>query len=470
MPAFYATVTCPACGTRFQTPVEQVLDVRVDPQVKGRVLNGSVNIAICPSCGTGGKLNLPFLYHDPENEVALLYLPMEVGKTEIERQKHAGTLTQQLMNSLAPEERKGYLLQPETFINMESFTRRLLEIEGISEDDMQRTKEQQQFMEQLLQAEPEAWAGLLEEHAALIDESFFALLDYLLRMAASAGPENADFKRMQDLVEFVTEQHPLGQVLKQRSDVVRIFVDNPTRETLVQALVAAADDGTVDYLVRSGLPVMDYAFFQALLKQIEAATTPEEKERLTAIRRRILEVRDQVTQEGEALAQERFAFLQRLLESEDPLKMARSHLSELDDIFFLVLRNEMEQAQQQGEQEYVEALQGIVGLVTQLQEENMPPEVAFVRRLLMAPSDEKLTAMLEKKRKLLQPAFLELLGALEQNAREEGHAEVAERLAQIRAKAQTYVSGSDTMPAQPQATRSTSGEEKTASGLIIAKH
>ena len=118
-PRYLATVTCPSCGTRFQTPVQQVLDVRVDADAASRVLSGGVNVAVCPSCGTGGALNLPFIYHDPEKEIALLYLPVESGPGMVERQKVAGRLTRQLMDAMAPEERKGYLLQPETFISME---------------------------------------------------------------------------------------------------------------------------------------------------------------------------------------------------------------------------------------------------------------------------------------------------------------------------------------------------------------
>ena len=139
-PRYYAAVNCPACGTRFQTPVEQILDVRVDPDVRNRMLGGGVNVAVCPSCGTGGSLNLPFVYHDPEKEVALLYLPVEVGNGEIERQQAAGRLTRQLMDGLPQEERKGYLFQPETFLTIENVVKRVLELEGVTEDDMARNQ------------------------------------------------------------------------------------------------------------------------------------------------------------------------------------------------------------------------------------------------------------------------------------------------------------------------------------------
>ena len=69
-----ARVTCPNCRNSFQTPVEQILDVRADPSTKIRVLNGLVNVAVCPHCGMRAALNLPFLYHDPDKELALVYI------------------------------------------------------------------------------------------------------------------------------------------------------------------------------------------------------------------------------------------------------------------------------------------------------------------------------------------------------------------------------------------------------------
>lgn len=145
-PRYAAAVTCPSCGTRFQAPVQQILDVRVEPDVTSRVLSGSVNVAQCPSCGTGGALNIPFVYHDPAKEMALLYLPVEAGANMVEREKVAGQLTRQLMDAMPPEEKKGYLLQPETFISMETLVKRVLELEGVSADEMARSQSQREFV------------------------------------------------------------------------------------------------------------------------------------------------------------------------------------------------------------------------------------------------------------------------------------------------------------------------------------
>ncbi len=487
MPTAIARVSCPVCRTEFQTYIEQVLDARVDPGTKSRVLGGSVNVAVCPRCGNGGALNLPFIYHDPEHEVVLLYLPMESGRTEVERQRFAGALTQQLMNTLAPEERKGYLFQPETFITMESLVRRALEIEGVTEEEMQRSQDQRALIGRLLEAEPDTWNALIAEGEGLIDESFFGLLQYLLQMTGAApesaaaeegeeSPVSAEVQRFRQLYLHLIETHPVGQRLANRTDVVRGFADNATPETLLQALMAATDEETVDLLVQMGMPLMDYNFFQLLLQRVETAETPEEQVRLKALRRQVLDRREALNKAGQDLARERLDLLQRLISSEDPLKMARSHLSEIDDSFMYLLQTQLREAQQRDDQPLLQALNRVVNILNRLSEESMPPEMLFIRRALSAPDEKHLLEFLRENQPLLQPQLFEFLEALEQETRERGEANVADRLAVIRQKAQELAGSAEstlsslTPPVAPRpAPDLDEGQRQTPSGLIISR-
>ncbi len=468
--AYVARVTCPACGAAFQTPVEQILDVRMDPQARQRIMSGAVNVARCPACGTAGALNVPFLYHDPEKEVALLYLPMEAGRTEVERQELAGTLTRQLMNTLPPEERKGYLLQPETFIGMESLMRRVLELEGISEEQMERNRAQQELLSQLLEVEPESWPELLEEHADIVDEQFFSLVNYLLRASASEDEESEPFVTVRRLYEHLLEHTEIGQLIKKRSDAVRPFMEDPNQETFIAALLAAPDSDAVDTVIQMGLPLLDYGFFQKLNQRIEQAEDEERAAQLKAVRRRVLDVRDEIQQATQEVVGQRAQLLRKLVRTEEPLKMARSHLSELDDTFAYVLQTQLQQAQEAGDQRRLEELMEVAQLLERVMEENMPPEMALARRLLMAPDDEQLRNLLEENRPMLTPPFLQFLEALEQGSLERGDTEVAERLAEIRAEAAQMMPARGAQPGggAPQR-RAGDDEERTPSGLIIAK-
>lgn len=475
MPARYvAAVTCPSCGTRFQAPVEQVIDVRVDPTAKSRVLSGTVNVAMCPACGTGGSLNLPFIYHDPDEEIALLYLPVEAGSNEVERQKVAGRLTRQLMDAMPPEERKGYLLQPETFISMETLIKRVLELEGISEEDMERGQRQRAFFAELVQADEEQWSEMLSENAELVDEGLFAFAEYVMQLLASGAQLDVDAEKLEALHEHLVENTKLGQELAKRSEVIRDFVEDPTRDSLLHALTEAPDEETVSILVRSGLPLMDYGFFQQLNQRIEEAESAELEGELRALRRTILDLRDRLVEESEEAVRERARLLNSLVMTEDPQRMASSHLSELDELFFTVLGTRLQEAQDEGDEEALEALERVATAVNRVIESTMPPEIALIRRLV-AVSDDELDQALRANRKQLTPRFLQFVEALEQSMEEQGQDEAAAQLAKIRdrarqiAPAQRPAAAAQKPDVEGDEQKPADTEERTPSGLIIAK-
>lgn len=436
-PRFVAAVTCPSCGTRFQTQVEQILDVRVDPSARNRMIGGAVNVAVCPACGTAGSLNIPFIYHDPEKKAALLYLPAEAGSNEVERQKAAGRLARQLMDSMPTEERKGYLLQPETFITMDSMVKRVLELEGVSEEEMALNQEYQELLGAFLSVEEDEWARLIEENEDKITESFFSLVEYVLRVSAQQGADSAEAEKINALYDFIVEETALGQRLQLRSEIVQNFADDPSRDTLLEALVKAPDEDTVNVLIQSGISLIDYTFFQKLLKMIDEADDPDTAETLRGLRRRILDLRDEMVQQSEAVMRQRSALLGKLLGSEDPKKMANSHLSELDNLFFMVLSSQIEEAEQADNDELREDLRQIAQVVNEVMEGQLPPEVALIRRLMVAPSEEALEEQLRSSRELLTARFFLYLQVLEASAQEEGQAESAEQIADIRAVAET---------------------------------
>ena len=474
-PRYAAAIGCPACGTRFQTPVEQILDVRVDPSAKNRMLSGTVNYAVCPSCGTAAMLNLPFIYHDPDNDVALLYLPVDSGPNEVERQKAVGKLARDLMNSMPPEERKGYLLQPETFISIETMVKRVLELEGVTEQDMARSQQQREILNEFLTSEIDTWSQMLEEHTDLVDESFFALIEYVVQIAARTGNAETEEDKFSALQEFLIENTEVGKQLAARSEVVQLFAENPSRDTLLHALIVADDEETRATLIQAGMELLDYTFFQQLLERIEQAPTDEEKEALVELRRMILSNRDEISQASQALAQERAILLGKLLETENPQLMANSHMSELDNAFFYVLNTQMQEAQRQKNEKRFGELQAIAQVINSVMESTLPPEVAFTRRLMMVTDDDQLRQTLEANKQALTPQYMAFLEAVQASGREQGDGESADRISKILeiAKlvapeaAQTPESGVE----KPQTLQDSLGsEERTPSGLIIAKH
>jgi hypothetical protein len=125
-------VTCPNCQHRFVSPVLSLIDAGQDPEAKSIFLSGQSNVAVCPQCGHAGMLNFPQVYHDPEKELLLTYVPPELNLSEFEQQKLIGDLTNRVMSSLPAEQRKGYLLRPRSFLTLDSMVQAVLEAEGIT--------------------------------------------------------------------------------------------------------------------------------------------------------------------------------------------------------------------------------------------------------------------------------------------------------------------------------------------------
>jgi hypothetical protein len=443
MPQMIARITCPNCQTQFQVPVEQVIDVRADPSAKGRVLSGVVNAAVCPKCGMGGGLNLPFLYHDPDKELAFVFMPMEAGRSDVERQQAIGKLTTEVMNSLPPEERKGYLLQPQVFFSMENLINKLLEAEGITPEMIEAQQAKADLLRRMAEVESdEELEAMIKENEDAIDTEFFRLLAVNLQIAQSTGQE-AGLERLTALREKLLEMTDLGRKVKGQEEALEALRANPARETLLDLLVEAPNEETREMLVIFGrqLVDLDYRFFQALTSRIDAASDEGERERLTELRKEVLQVRDRFEEAERALLEERAALLRDLLLSSDPENLARRRFAEMDQVFLTVLAAEMQEAQETGNEGAAKSLQGIWELLLRLSEESLPPSVRLLNRLMAVEDEGDIDKLLQANRPLVTAQFVELLERAQAGVQEDEEAppESAERLALVAAKAKALL-------------------------------
>lgn len=437
--AMIARVTCPSCQNQFQTPVEQILDVRDDPSAKMRVLNGLLNIAACPHCQAQGALNLPFLYHDPEKELALIYMPMEAGRDDLERQQAIGRLTSTVINGLPPEQRRGYLLQPQVFLTMENIANRILEADGITPEMVEERKAKADLLGRMLDAtSDEVLEAIVKENDARIDDDLFGMLAMNLEMAQAIG-QAAAVQRLLAVHDKLMELSSAGQAIRARTETVEALRAEPTREKLLDLLVKAPDEEAREMLILYGRPLLDYPFFQLLTAQIEAASAKAEKERLTALRKEILDTRDRLDDQARAVFEERAGLLRDLLLSDDPEKLARQRAMELDQAFSTVLTTSLEDAKAEGNQEMAKSLEGIWHLVLKLMEETLPPEVRFVNRLMNAEDEAEIDRMLQENRRMVTQRLADWLERIASRIQEESPAEVVEHLKLVQDKIKKMV-------------------------------
>jgi len=429
-----ARVTCPACNQPFQTPVQQIFDVGEDPSAKQRVLNGITNVAQCPHCGTQGAMSVPFLYHDPENELALVYMPMEAGGDREQREQTIGRLTRQVMNQLPSEQRKAYLLQPDVFLTMDNLIKRILKEEGVSEEMLEEQKQKAQLLQRMVEAaSDEALEAMIEANDDVIDETFFYMLTRNLELTQAADQEAASQKLRQvreKLLELSTE----GQAIQARNELLAALREEPNRDKLLELLIEAPDRETREMLVAFGRPMLDYLFFQNLTSEIDAAADQEKKERLKSLRQEILDTRDRLDEEAQALYESRAALLRDLLTSDDPQELARRRITEIDEPFLNVLGANLQQAHNQEDEEALEALRGIWDVVMGLMEEAMPPELRLINRLMAAEDEEEIERLLEQSRNLVTQRMAQFVDETEAKAREDGDLETAEQMALVSEK------------------------------------
>jgi hypothetical protein len=69
-------IKCPKCGTVFNAPYYQSVNVTLDPELKNKVLENSINIFECPNCKLSPIiLPEPFAYHDMQRRLYLTLYP-----------------------------------------------------------------------------------------------------------------------------------------------------------------------------------------------------------------------------------------------------------------------------------------------------------------------------------------------------------------------------------------------------------
>jgi len=426
-----ARVTCPACNQPFQTPVQQIFDVSKDPNARQRVLNGVTNVAQCPHCGTRAAMSVPFLYHDPEKELALIYMPMEAGGDRQERERTIGRLTRRVMDQLPAEERKAYLLQPDVMITMDNLIKRILMEEGFTEEMLQEQKGKAELLKRMLEApSDESLEAMIEANDEKIDEIFIYMLTHNLEIAQAAQQEAAaqQLREVQDkLLDLSTE----GRAIQQRNKLLKALREEPKREKLLELLMEAEEKETREMLVAAGRPMLDYLFFQQLTQKMDAASDREEKERLTALRKEILDTRDELDKEAQELYEARAGLLRDMLTADDPKEMARRHLNEIDDPFLQVLSANLQDAHRRNDEDALQALRSVWDAVMDLVEEAMPPELRLINRLLTAENEDEIDRLLSESTNLVTERMVQFVEESEAGAREEGDTETAERMALV---------------------------------------
>jgi hypothetical protein len=430
-------VRCPFCQAPITVPIHRVIDAVDQPEIKAQLLSGRLNAFTCPNCRNTGALTAPFIYHDGDKELALIFLPIESGLNNTDQQRIIGQLTQSILNAVPPEKRKAYLLQPQQFFTLQSLIETILRADGITPEMIQAQQARIDLLQRLVEARDDAaFEAIVNENDAQIDLAFLQLVS--AAMGGAQVDNRADeFARLAAVRSRLIDLTSAGQKVKAQTESVNAFLANPSRESLLEQMLKAPDSGARLALLSVGRGLLDYPFFQQLTAKIDAAKSggdTAEAERLTELRKEILALRDQIDAQAQLAVEQRATVLRELLLSDDLEQAARERIDLLDDLFFNVLSSQMQAAQGSDAKSY-ERLRQVGDVALRVIRELQPPEIQFLSALLAARYPDQTRTLLERNRQALAPEFIDWLDSVAGDLRQDGRGESADHLTQVIAQA-----------------------------------
>ncbi|HEX6289895.1 MAG TPA: CpXC domain-containing protein [Herpetosiphonaceae bacterium] len=426
LPPQPVAVKCPNCGTNFQTPVFQLIDVGQQPELKQAFLSGRVNVAVCPKCGAGGMLSAPLVYHDPEKQIFFSLFPQEVQARPEEQERFIGALQQIVMQSVPADRPKGYLLNPRRFITLTSMLDEILEAEGISKEALAAQRKRTELLGRLLQADEDeaAFTKLVEENRAALDYEFFVTLAAYIE-ASEADQDQESFERFTSLRDRLLQLTGF--------DASSLGGDEPGVDAAIDALLAA-EEATLEETIAEYRPAIDYDFYAMLTERAEAARAAgntAEAEQIEARRSLILETTERMDREAQAMFEGAAQTLREVLQAEDLRQALAERRDQLSEAFLLVVAANRESAQRANKPDIIERLNEIERLTVEVVQESMSPEERFIGQLLSTEKPQDATKLLRQNAAKITPDLVKRINELAEEMDKGGRKEMSDRLRQL---------------------------------------
>jgi hypothetical protein len=436
MTASRTFINCPQCGKQVVAEIEQVFDVGSDPASKQRFLSGQYNIVQCPHCRFNGNISTPVVYHDPEKELLLNFLPSELNLPMPEQEKAIGALIQQVVDALPPEQRKGYIFSPQRVFTMQGLVERILEEDGITKEVIQAQQKIIELIQRLANITDEtALEHVVKEEDEKIDAEFFALMNQLIEGSAARG----DSEFAKNLIELQQKLIPItsyGKEMQEKAAEVEEAVktlnelgENISRDKLLDVIIAAPNETRVDAFVSLARGAMDYQFFQMLSDKIEAAEG-DEKEKLTSLREQLLKSVDEIDKAIQARLDIAKQNIDRILSVDNMKEIVMANLNAIDEFFMQALALELAEAEKNEDKDRLDKLNSILEVLNEAAESAKATQVdvELIQELIEA-DDENRAKLFEERKVDITPKLIEgLTGAMMQVENAEGQEELAEKL------------------------------------------
>lgn len=409
-------VSCPRCRQPVVADIEQLFDMNVDPDAKQRLLSGSFNLIKCPNCGYQGNYPTPIVYHDPAKELLLTYFPSEMGVPVNDQERLMGPMITQVVNKLPNEKRKAYLLRPQSMLTFQTLMEKILEADGVTREMLQAQQQRLNLLQRILAASPDSRAEIIRNEDALIDETFFSMLNRLIE-ASLAGRNEQTAKEMVELQELLVTESSVGQKIKSQAEETQAAVTQLqeasqkglTREALLDLLINAPTENRLMALVSLARTGLDYQFFQILSDRLEKATGPE-RQKLTELRSRLVDMTRAIDEEVKKQMEGARTLLDEILKEQNIEEATLKRLQAITQLFVDLVRTELETARKAGDRDRLQKLQSVINALQKASAP--PPEYALLEDLLAAEDETTRQKLLTEHSAEITPEFLQLLAGL----------------------------------------------------------
>jgi len=362
-------VSCPNCRQPVVADVNQLFDLNADPTAKQQLLSGQFNLIQCQGCGYQGNLATPLVYHDPEKELLLTFVPPEIGLSRDDQEKMIGGLINRVVNALDQEKRKGYLFSPQATLTMQGMLERILEEDGITREMIEAQQQKLNLIQRLASASDEkVREEIIKQEESLVDAEFFALFNRLTEASMASGDQNAA-RSLSELQQILLTNTDYGRELQAQSQEID-------------------------------------SFFQMLTEQIDSSS-PEDQTRLSELRTQLLESTQEIDKQIEAHILEIRQLIDMILQAEDTNAAMSQSMPYVDEYFIQELNRLLEEARNQGDLEKSSKLGKMAEVIEKANA--APPELELIEEFLEAPDDQAREQFLETNDDKITPEFMEMM-------------------------------------------------------------
>lgn len=431
-------IGCPRCRTPQTAEIQQLFDMNTDPQAKQKLLSGSANMIQCQACGYQGLYPTPIVYHDPSKELLLTHFPQELAIPVNQQEKMIGPLINKAVNDLPLEKRKAYLFQAKSMFTFQTLIETVLAADGISKQ-MLEDQQKRMFLIQRLVSTPNAESRkeIIHQEEALIDETFFALVNRLVEASLMEG----DKQSAQQLAVFQKElldetevgrkiQEQMKDSQKAMEDIQNAAKQGLTREKLLDLFIQSPSEvysSTLIGMTRTGI---DYEFFSILTQKIESTSDQEQKDKLVALRVYMTEAIKQIDEQIQIEMKNSREMVDKIISAPTIESGLQQYGNQVNDFFVEAVQTAMADARKNSD---LEKLAKLNQLNTMIEEANKPPEsFQFIEELLKTADENSLKDLLNQNIEKVNDEFIQMLAGVISQSEEQGNQpQLVEKLKQI---------------------------------------